>query len=55
MLAVMAGLSSVDDASSAPLGARIEERARAAHRGAPRSIPADQPTFLERMKAVIAA
>lgn len=56
MLAVMAGRSSVDDASSAPLGARIEEQARMAHRGSPVRTPDDDhPTFFERMKAVIAA
>lgn len=59
LLAVMAGLSSVDDPKAAPLGARIEAAARARH-AQPVTVPApveraEQPSLLERLKAVLAA
>lgn len=56
MLAVMAGRSSVGDATSAGVGARLEEAARLRHHGAPAVVlhPA-RPSLLERLKAVVAA
>jgi hypothetical protein len=57
LLAVMAGQSSVDDPKAAPLGAAIEARARQAHQHRV-TVPAhreEQPSLLERLKAVIAA
>jgi hypothetical protein len=60
LLAVMAGQANVGhDAEAAPIGARIEERARAmsaasAATGADRT-EREQPTFLERLRAVLAA
>ncbi len=57
LLAVMAGQSSVDDASAAPLGARIEEAARRKHeRGVPTPVETEeQLSLFERLKAVVAA
>jgi hypothetical protein len=59
LLAVMAGFASVDDPKAAPIGARIEARAREAHQHrvtvATPSHRAQQPSLLERLKAVIAA
>lgn len=56
MLAVMAGRSSVGDASSARVGARLEEAARLRHRGAPAvALHPERPSLLERLKAVVAA
>lgn len=59
LLAVMCGRSSVDDPKAAPIGARIEAQARLAHRGQQAvTAPADdteQPSLLERLKAVVAA
>jgi len=57
LLAVMAGQSSVDDLLAVPAGARIEERARARHerRAATPVEPVEQPSLLERLKAVVAA
>jgi hypothetical protein len=57
LLAVMAGLSSVDDHRAAPLGAAIEASARQAHeqRTAQPAEPVEQPSLLERLKAVVAA
>ena len=55
MLAVTAGRSSVEDVSSAPIGAALEERARLTHRGATMVDPRPFPTFLERLRAVLAA
>ncbi|MEO9326226.1 hypothetical protein ABFT23_22240 [Nocardioides sp. C4-1] len=56
LLAVMAGQAGIgDDAVAAPLGARIEERARTQHRGAPALVDDVRPTFLERLRAVLAA
>lgn len=58
LLAVMAGQGKIGsaeaEAQSAPIGARLEERARSAHRGA---VVVDEvrPTFLERLRAVLAA
>lgn len=62
LLATMAGRASVQDVSAAPIGARIETRARHLHRGvtsidAEQSVEAGQHrlTLLERLKAVVAA
>jgi hypothetical protein len=57
LLAVMAGRSSVDDAKAVPIGADIEASARAAHEHRV-STPVErieQPSLLERLKAVVAA
>jgi hypothetical protein len=57
LLAVMAGRSSVGDVKAVPIGAEIEVQARLAHQRAA-SVPAErqeQPTLLERLKAVVAA
>ncbi len=57
LLAVMAGQSSVDDQTSAPIGAKIEAGARRGHEHRV-TMPADrleQPSLLERLKAVVAA
>jgi hypothetical protein len=57
LLAVMAGQSSVDDPKAVPSGARIEARARLAHQDTV-SVPSErpeQPSLLERLKAVVAA
>ncbi|GAA5146488.1 hypothetical protein GCM10023340_17470 [Nocardioides marinquilinus] len=56
-LAAMAGLAGIgDDEAAAPIGARLEERARTLHRGAP-VVPADdvRPTWLDRLRAAFAA
>ena len=57
LLAVMAGQSSVADPKAAPIGAEIESRARDAHRHAVTMAagPIEQPSLLERLKAVVAA
>lgn len=56
MLAVMAGRSSVGDATSVGVGARLEEAARLRHRGAPAvALHPARPSLLERLKAVVAA
>ncbi len=56
LLATMAGQSSIDDASSVPVGAALETRARHSHRGvATITVEAKQPSLLERLKAVVAA
>lgn len=56
LLATMAGRSSVDDATAAPIGARIETQARTAHHGAPTlTVDLRRPSLLERLKAVVAA
>ena len=57
LLAVMAGKSSVADPKAVPIGAEIETRARHAHQHAV-TVPAgaiEQPSLLERLKAVVAA
>jgi hypothetical protein len=57
LLAVMAGQSSVDDHTAAPIGARIETGARRCHQHRV-TVPAahvEQPSLLERLKAVVAA
>lgn len=55
MLAVSAGLSSVDDDRAAPLGAALEDRARAG-RGLPQVVAASiEQSFLERLRQVLAA
>ena len=57
LLAVMAGQSSVDDPKAVPIGAKVEASARLAHQRAV-SLPAErpeQPSLLERLKAVVAA
>jgi hypothetical protein len=59
LLGVMAGQSSVDDPTAAPIGAKIEARARLVHQGR-RAAKAsadrtEQPSLLERLKAVVAA
>ena len=60
LLAVMAGQGVIGgaegEAQSAPIGARLEERARTAHRGVPTLVPAhDRPTLLERLRSALAA
>lgn len=59
MLATMAGRSSVGDTSAAPVGAAIEERARAALHAAQGvvTLPSERrsPSLLQRLKAVVAA
>ena len=57
LLAVMSGKSSVADPKAVPIGAEIEGRARHAHQHAV-TVPAgptEQPSLLERLKAVVAA
>ena len=57
LLAVMAGRSSVADPNAVPIGAEIEASARHAHQHAV-TVPAgptEQPSLLERLKAVVAA
>jgi hypothetical protein len=55
LLAVMAGQASVDDASAAPFGARIEANARRERVPVPAERIDEQPSLLERLKAVVAA
>ncbi len=57
LLAVMAGQASVDDASAVPFGAKIEASARQRHLHRV-TVPAEhveQPSLLDRLKAVVAA
>ena len=57
LLAVMAGQASVDDPLAVPSGAKIEALARQAHQHRV-TVPAErleQPSLLERLKAVVAA
>jgi hypothetical protein len=56
LLAVMAGRAGTADPGAAPVGARIEDRARASHRPA-RQTPASHgaPRLLGRLKAAFAA
>ncbi len=54
LLAVMAGQSSVDDATAVPLGAKIEANARKNRVQVPAE-RIEQPSLLERLKAVVAA
>ena len=67
MLAVMSGRAGVGDAEAAPIGARIEAEARCEHGelsrpaprdwsgGAGRHAAAERPTFLDRLRALVAA
>jgi hypothetical protein len=56
LLATMAGRASIHDASAARIGADIETRARHAHPGVPTlTMEHKEPSFLERLKAVVAA
>lgn len=56
MLATTAGRASVGDPAAAAVGARLEEAARLRHRGIPVVTPrVERPTFIERLKAVVAA
>ncbi|MDO9455470.1 hypothetical protein [Nocardioides sp.] len=59
LLAVMAGQGAIGgvqaEAEAAPIGARIEERARSLHRGVPTLVPEARPSFLERLRSVLAA
>lgn len=60
LLAVMAGQANVGgtaaEAEAAPIGALIEERARALHQGIPTIAPEPaRPSFLERLRAALAA
>ncbi|WP_148615760.1 hypothetical protein [Nocardioides rubriscoriae] len=60
LLAVMAGQGSVGDAAAeaeaAPIGALIEERARALHHGIPTLVvESSRPSLLERLRSVLAA
>ena len=55
LLAVMAGQASVDDASAAPFGARIEANARRERVPVSAEGIDEQPSLLERLKAVVAA
>ena len=56
LLAVMAGKASVLDPPAAPIGAAIESRARRTRDAAPAEpTVSEQPTLLERLKAVVAA
>lgn len=54
MLATMSGLAGVDQLQAAPIGARIEERARKMHR-LPSPAARDERSFLERLRAALAA
>jgi hypothetical protein len=54
LLAVMAGQASVDDATAVPFGAKIEAKARQDRVTVPAE-PVEQPSLLERLKAVVAA
>ncbi len=55
MLAVLAGQASARDATAVRAGARIEAKARAAHRAPSIRLPFRQASFLDRLRAVIAA
>jgi hypothetical protein len=55
LLAVMAGRASVSDELAAPVGARIEERARAAYRPARVDDTPARPSLLDRIRAALAA
>jgi hypothetical protein len=54
LLAVMAGRGGTQDELAIPVGALIEERARATYRPA-RRVPAARPSLMERIKAALAA
>ncbi|MCW2813733.1 MAG: hypothetical protein JWN84_1188 [Nocardioides sp.] len=60
LLAVMAGQGGIGDAraeaAAAPLGARLEERARSLHRGVPTLVTdTARPSLLDRLRSVLAA
>ena len=56
LLAVMAGRAGTADSGAAPVGARIEDKARATYRPAPRYGTSHGATrLLDRLKAVLAA
>lgn len=57
LLATMAGRCSIGDLGAAPIGARIEERARHAHQGVATLVAPEprNPSLLQRLKAVVAA
>jgi len=56
MLAVMAGRSSVGDATAVAVGARLEAAARLRHRRIPTVVlPSERPSLLDRLRAVVAA
>ena len=56
LLAVMAGQAGTADRGAAPVGARIEEKARASHRPARRTpAPHGAPRLLDRLKAALVA
>lgn len=60
LLAVMAGQGGIGgpaaEAASAPIGARLEERARSLHHGVPTLVTeATRPSFLDRLRSVLAA
>ena len=54
LLAVMAGKGAPDDERAIPVGARIEERARASYRPLA-AVPQPRPTILDRLRAAFAA
>ncbi len=57
LLAVMAGRAGIgDEQAAAPIGARLEERARALHRGVPVLAASEgRPSFLERLRSALVA
>lgn len=57
LLAVMAGQAGIaDERAAAPIGARLEERARARHGGVPAvADAAPRPCFLERLRNALVA
>ncbi len=59
LLAAMAGLAGVHDVGAAGVGSRIEQQARADHRGLPalpvRPAAEARPSLLERLRSVLAA
>lgn len=58
LMATTAGLSGIGDLAGAPVGARIEEAARATRAARPtpvmHTLAATRPTFLDRLRAVLA-
>ncbi|CAN5230153.1 hypothetical protein BH09ACT12_BH09ACT12_04520 [soil metagenome] len=59
LMATMAGQAGIGELAGAPIGARIEEQARATRRARPvpsvRSLTPQRPSFMERLRSVLAA